>query len=57
MSIEHSYSLLTPLEQATELARLTEEMWNMMDKLAAITAGRAALMNVMMAPVIGEELQ
>ena len=51
MSLEQSYALLTQAEQAAELARMTEEMWSLMDRIAALTAKRGALMNAMMGRV------
>lgn len=57
MTLEQSYSLLSPVEQAAELEHLNASMWDLMDRLAALTASKGALMNAMMGHLtVGSEL-
>jgi len=48
MSLEHSYSLLKLTDQQAALERIEAEIWDLLDRIAALRADRAALMNVMM---------
>lgn len=57
MSLEHSYSLLNQPEQAAALEQLNQEIWDVRDRLAAMMAGRAVLMNLMKGEVIDERIE
>lgn len=57
MSLEYSYSLLNQPEQVAALEQLNQEIWDVRDRLAAMMAGRAVLMNLMKGEVIDERIE